>query len=88
MAEQMTNVLVPVDFSEHSDTALDYATMLAQRVGGSIELLHVVEDPFASGCLERRSVHATSPSSWTRSRPMHAYGWMPSNRPQRAKASP
>jgi len=49
MAEQMMHILVPVDFSEHSDTALRYATMLAQRVGGSIELLHVVEDPFVSG---------------------------------------
>ena len=49
MPEQMTHILVPVDFSEHSDTALQYATMLAQRVGGSIELLHVVEDPFVSG---------------------------------------
>jgi nucleotide-binding universal stress UspA family protein len=40
---------LPVDFSEHSDTALRYATVLAQRFGGSIELLHVVEDPFVSG---------------------------------------
>jgi nucleotide-binding universal stress UspA family protein len=49
MTEQMTRILVPVDFSEHSDTALRYATLLAQRFGGSIELLHVVEDPFVSG---------------------------------------
>ena len=49
MVEQMTHILVPVDFSEHSDTAVRHATMFAQRVNGSIELLHVVEDPFVSG---------------------------------------
>jgi nucleotide-binding universal stress UspA family protein len=49
MTEQMTHILVPVDFSDHSDTAISYATMLAQHFGGSIELLHVVEDPFVSG---------------------------------------
>ena len=49
MAEQITRILVPVDFSAHSENAVNYATKLAQRFGGTVELLHVVEDLFASG---------------------------------------
>lgn len=49
MAEPFTHILVPVDFSVHSEKAVDYATTLAQRFGGTAELLHVVEDPFVSG---------------------------------------
>lgn len=41
-------ILVPMDFSGHSEFALRYATALASRVGASVELLHVVEDPIAS----------------------------------------
>jgi universal stress protein A len=44
MTESITRVLVPVDFSAHSDRALRYAATLAGRVGASVELLHVVED--------------------------------------------
>jgi universal stress protein A len=47
--ELITRILVPVDFSPHSDQALRYATGLAARSGASIELLHVVDNPFASG---------------------------------------
>ena len=49
MAEAITRILVPVDFSSHSDRALRYATRLAARLGASVELLHVVDNPFASG---------------------------------------
>ncbi len=42
-------ILVPVDFSAHSDLALRYATTLADRFGATVEVLHVVEDPFVSG---------------------------------------
>jgi nucleotide-binding universal stress UspA family protein len=47
--ELITRILVPVDFSSHSDRALRYATRLAAQSGASIELLHVVDNPFASG---------------------------------------
>ena len=40
------NILVPVDFSPHADRAVGYATRLAGQTGASIELLHVVEDPY------------------------------------------
>ena len=49
MAEQITHILVPVDFSGHSEAAIRYAAMLAKHVGGTVQLLHVVEDPFVSG---------------------------------------
>lgn len=45
----ISRVLVPVDFSRHSEVALRYATALAGRLGGAIDLLHVVEDPVATG---------------------------------------
>jgi nucleotide-binding universal stress UspA family protein len=44
MTESITRILVPVDFSAHSDRAMRYAATLAGRVGASVELLHVVED--------------------------------------------
>ena len=34
------NILVPVDFSEHSEKALDFAIRLAKGLGARIELLH------------------------------------------------
>jgi nucleotide-binding universal stress UspA family protein len=44
MTDSITRILVPVDFSGHSDRALRYAAALAGQVGASVELLHVVED--------------------------------------------
>lgn len=49
MSEAIARILVPVDFSAHSDSVLRYATTVADRFGATIELLHVVEDPFVSG---------------------------------------
>jgi nucleotide-binding universal stress UspA family protein len=41
--------MVPVDFSAHADRALSYAITIASRFDASVELLHVVDDPFLSG---------------------------------------
>jgi nucleotide-binding universal stress UspA family protein len=44
MTESITRILVPVDFSAHSDRAVRYAARLAGQVGASVGLLHVVDD--------------------------------------------
>ena len=44
MTESITRILVPVDFSPHSERAIRYAARLAGQVGASVELLHVVEE--------------------------------------------
>jgi nucleotide-binding universal stress UspA family protein len=47
MSSAVSRILVPVDFSPHSEVALRYATALAGRLEGSLEILHVVEEPIA-----------------------------------------
>src|SRR5438874_13338459 len=37
-------ILVPTDFSKHSDNALTYAIAFAQKFGAELHLLHVVQD--------------------------------------------
>ena len=46
---RIARILVPTDFSAASDAALRYARSLATQFGGSINLVHVLEDPLASG---------------------------------------
>ena len=41
-----TRILVPTDFSATSDAALVVARTMAERFGASLQLLHVLEDPF------------------------------------------
>ena len=41
----MKNLLVPTDFSAESHHAFEVALQLAQRIGGNVTLLHVVEVP-------------------------------------------
>ena len=36
----INNILVPIDFSEHSEKALDFAISLAKGLGARLELLH------------------------------------------------
>ena len=49
MTSTITRILVPTDFSVYSDTAIHYAANLAGHFRASLELIHVVEDPFLSG---------------------------------------
>ena len=49
MSKPIARILVPTDFSRHSEAALAYAAGLARQLGATIELLHVVDDPFLSG---------------------------------------
>jgi len=41
-----TRILVPTDFSEPSEAALKYARTVATKFGGTLHLLHVIEDPY------------------------------------------
>jgi len=43
----LNNILVPFDFSEHSDQALRYGLELARKFDATLYLLHVVQDPAA-----------------------------------------
>lgn len=43
----LKKILVPTDFGEAADTALDYARALARNFNASIDVLHVVEDASA-----------------------------------------
>ena len=48
MAPDVTKILVPTDFSETADAALVYAKTLAAKLGASLHLLHVFQDPTAA----------------------------------------
>ena len=39
------NLLIPIDFSEHSKKTIDYATQLADLAGASMKVLHVLKLP-------------------------------------------
>jgi len=41
------NILVPTDYSEMSETAIDYAVSLAAKLDARVHLLHVIPIPFA-----------------------------------------
>jgi universal stress protein A len=45
MTTPVRRILVPVDFSESSRDALRYARGLAQALGASMDVLHVIESP-------------------------------------------
>jgi len=47
MTRGFTRILVPTDFSAPSDAALVTAKDLAARLGASLHLVHVLEDPYA-----------------------------------------
>lgn len=45
---KMERILVPVDFSDHSRHALDFAIDVAEKFGAVIHVLHVFEIPIAA----------------------------------------
>ena len=50
----ITRILVPTDFTETSDRALDYAIALAEKVGAKVTVMHAYEIPivgFPDGAL-------------------------------------
>jgi universal stress protein A len=46
---RLKKILVPVDFSERSTKALQYATSLARHFGAEIRCLNVIEIPYGAG---------------------------------------
>lgn len=48
MKPAIRRILVPTDFSAPSDRAFEYATALARSLGASINIVHVLQDPFAA----------------------------------------
>jgi nucleotide-binding universal stress UspA family protein len=44
--QAVRRILVPIDFSDASGTALDHAKEIALTYGAELDLLHVVEQPF------------------------------------------
>jgi len=49
MAVRFSRILVPTDFGSASDAALECAKELARRFDACLYVLHVVEDPTATG---------------------------------------
>lgn len=47
MARPFKKILCPVDFSDNSFAALDYASDFARQNDGQLILLHVIENPLA-----------------------------------------
>jgi nucleotide-binding universal stress UspA family protein len=46
---KIKHILVPTDFSAHADAAFRYAVSLAEQVGATVGLLHVIEEPTLAG---------------------------------------
>jgi universal stress protein A len=44
---RLDRILVPTDFSQNSEKAVDYAVQLARRLGAKLTLLHVIPEPSA-----------------------------------------
>ena len=62
MTRTVTRILVPTDFSEPSDAALEYATTLAGNLGASLHLLHIFEDPYLYGGAIAAEMYAPVPA--------------------------
>ena len=58
-----TRILVPTDFSEPSDAALNYARALANKFGASVHLLHVIELGYPTAAFGHETYLADSPGA-------------------------
>ena len=60
----LTRILLPTDFSDTAQHALDYARELAGRFGASVHLLHVVPDPMQNWATEAMPVVSDLAERW------------------------
>jgi universal stress protein A len=60
---KLRTILVPVDFSERSRAALNYAITLARDFAGSLVVLHVVDPLLAAGRLDSPRLRQLKTSS-------------------------
>ena len=58
----ISRILVPTDFSESADEALEYARALGARLGASLYLLHVMHEPLLAEGLIAETNIASVPS--------------------------
>jgi nucleotide-binding universal stress UspA family protein len=65
-------ILVPIDFSESSDAALEHARAIAGRFGASLHLVHAFEDPYAAAVFMPEVYGVISPEASEAAR--HAVG--------------
>lgn len=57
--EEFTNILVPIDFSDHSKNSIKYAKEIANLSNSKLQLLHVIEDTIPVPCslVEKSSIY-------------------------------
>ncbi len=60
----LTRILLPTDFSDTAQHALDYARELAGRFGAGVHLLHVVPDPMQNWATEAMPVVSDLAERW------------------------
>lgn len=74
MTRGFARILVPTDFSSPSDAALATAKALAAQFGASIQLLHVLDDPYATAACATDACGYLPPGlkeSWQRQAQAH-----------------
>lgn len=63
MKPTITRILMPTDFSDTSDAALDFAKVIAETFKASLHLLHVFEDPFVTGAFAAETYAPMPPAT-------------------------
>lgn len=56
-------ILVPTDFSDTAAVAMTYATELANRLGATLHVIHVIEDVPPTGGTKAGELHTSPPAT-------------------------